>query len=276
MRAVEQPKRVVVVGGGPAGMETARVAASRGHKVILFERDARLGGQLNLACVPPGRADFAELPAWLTRQLQLLGVGVRLGVEANVDAILAERPDVVVVATGSRPVLHEIEGQDGRDSPRVGSVADALTGKLELGRRVILVDDDGHYKAAATSEWLVDQGCEVIHVTPRTSLGPEVPGPSIVGVNQRLRGKGVQIRICQDVRRFEGSTVVLADTYSGAEEAVPDVDAVVMATRNQAVDDLYHALEGGSVQEIYVVGDASAPRLAIEAMHEAHRIGRLI
>ena len=138
-------KRVVIVGGGPAGMEAARVAASKGHRVVLFERDPTLGGQVNLAAAIPGRAEMDGITRHLTAELARLPVEMRIGVEATPERVLAEQPDAVILATGSDPHLPDFaQGAN----PPVVAVADVLAGKAQVGRRVLLVDEDGHYKAA--------------------------------------------------------------------------------------------------------------------------------
>ena len=113
MRRATTVKNVVVVGGGVAGLEAARMAAVRGHRVVLFEKAAELGGQILLAARAPARAEYAGIVRFLVAQVEKLAVDVRLGVEATAASVLAERPEVVVVATGSHPFVPVVPGSDG-------------------------------------------------------------------------------------------------------------------------------------------------------------------
>src|SRR5262249_26146764 len=134
------PRRSVVVGGGPAGMEAARVAALRGHRVTLLERAPELGGRVLLAARLPERQSFLQVVRFLSGQLAKLAVEVRLGCEASADTVRAEAPDAVVVATGSRAVLPEGPAGDGG----LVHVEEVVAGRVRVGRRVLVVDADGH------------------------------------------------------------------------------------------------------------------------------------
>ena len=166
IRPAERPKRVVVVGGGAAGLEAARVAAIRGHRVTLFEADRVLGGQILAAAKAPKREDYAKIADWLGRQVEKAGVDVKLGVRATADAVLALKPDAVVVATGATARIPDLPGVD---LPHVTTTVEALLGRVTPGRRVVVVDEDGHYAAPTTADLLAGQGLpgdahlEVLH-----------------------------------------------------------------------------------------------------------------
>ena len=133
-------KKVVVIGGGPAGMEAARVAAERGHTVVLFEKARRLGGQVNLVMRTPDREIFEEIILFFERQLARLGVDVRLESEASEALVIAEAPDTVLVATGSTPFRPDVLGLE---QPHVLTARDVLHGNANIGRRVVVIDTLG-------------------------------------------------------------------------------------------------------------------------------------
>ena len=148
-------RKVVIAGGGPAGMEAARIAAERGHEVVLFERGARLGGQVNLVMRTPARDNFEEIILFFERQLAKLGVEVRLRTEAGADDILAERPDAVVVATGSSAFRPEVIGNDKR---HVLTAREVIRGNAAIGENVLVVDTLGRAEAPTVAELIADMG----------------------------------------------------------------------------------------------------------------------
>ncbi len=263
-------KRVVIAGGGPAGMEAARVAAQRGHEVILLEAEGRLGGQINLAVRAPGRQEMGGITSYLSRQLERLPVQVRLNTRATLDEVLALRPDAVIVATGSRPRPPALPGSR---NGQTFTAHDVLAGRMPPGGRVVLVDGDAHHKAASTAEHLADAGKEVIMVTRLANVALDVPMVNQPGLYERLYRKGVQVRPHSEVVRMEGHDLVLRNAYSLREEILPGIDAVVFVVPNQADDGLYRALTG-RVPELYPVGDCLAPRQALEAIREGHLAAR--
>ena len=264
-------RSVVVVGGGPAGMEAARVAALRGHTVTLFERSESLGGQLNTLVRAPNRQDFAKFVGWLTRQLNALSVRVNLGVEADGGRIQAEEPDAVVLATGSVPALPSLPGLD--DSPvTVLSADDVLHGRADDAGVVVLLDDDGHHKAASTAEYLAAGGAEVHLVTQADVVAWEITSVSRTPAIERLDALGVNRHPSHWFESIAGSTVHLG---SGLD--VPNVDAIVAVVPNRPRSTLADELTAsGKYADVLMVGDCLAPRRAIEAVREGHVAGRAV
>lgn len=272
LRRAAPAKRVLVVGGGPAGLEAARVAALRGHRVALWEQAWALGGQVAIAARARNRVEMGKLIGWLETQVKKLGVEVRLGVEATVQRVLAAEPDAVVLATGSTPVLPEIPGLGALP---LLDVTDALCNLAQVGKRVVVLDDDRHYKAAGIAECLADRGHEVVVVTRGGETGADVPTVSFVGLRCRLGEKRVRTLPFHDVARVEGRDVVVVDQFDGREEMLPAVDTLIFAGPNRAEVSLAQALEG-RVSQVHLAGDCVAPRRALEAMREGHAAGRAV
>ncbi|MEE9247408.1 MAG: FAD-dependent oxidoreductase, partial [Dehalococcoidia bacterium] len=183
-------KRVVVVGGGPAGMEAARVAAERGHRVVLLEKARRLGGQVNLVMKTPKRDTFEEIILFFERQLPKLGVDVRTSTLAGVEEVLALDPDAVIVATGSTPYKPDLPGAEGRN---VVSTWDVLLDGENLGDTVVVVDTQGRPEGPTVAEYIVDMGKKVEIVSGLQVIGREITPPVWHPLYERLLNKGVRM-----------------------------------------------------------------------------------
>ena len=262
-------KKVVVVGGGPAGMEAARVAAERGHQVVLFERSERLGGQVKLAMLPPMRESYEEIILFGEKQLPKLGVDVRLGVEADAATILAEKPEAVVVATGSTPYLPEIPGAEGSN---VLSVADVLNG-AETGERVVIIDTQGNPPGSLVADFLADQGKRVEIVTGLQWVGSGIHARAVWHhLYGRLLGKGVTMSPMTGVTRIgEDSVDVYHVVNPEITRTIESVDTVVISAGGQANDTLYQELKG-KIEGLHAVGDCAQPRDIEMATYEAHKV----
>ena len=179
------------------------------------------------------------------------------------------RPVLSAVALAAPLALHA----QTQTPPANEQVVDPKVDRREV--KLVLLDLDGHFKAAATSESLAERGCTVFHVTPRAALGGEIPAISLYGVNQRLRSRGVRVMVSSRVGRIAADGVRIDDAFSGASEMLADIAAVVVAAPYRAEASLASALQG-HVPEIHVIGDAAAPRRALEAMGEGHRAGAAV
>ena len=264
-------KRVMVVGGGPGGLEAAKVAAMRGHDVTLYEKENELGGQVNIIVMVPNRVEFGDLVRNLLHELSALKVKVKLGTEVTPDTVAAEKPDAVVLATGSVPAPCTIPLCDGAE---VVDVRQVLRGEVEVGKRVVLIDEVGFHDATSTAEFLADGGKEVEMVTPALYGGQDLgPTLDLEMWHRRARSKGIVITPNVVVREISGSTVTVFNHYSGQEWRIEGVDTVVRAAPAQADDALYFALKG-RVKELYRVGDCVAPRRVGQAILEGHLVGR--
>jgi mycofactocin system FadH/OYE family oxidoreductase 2 len=274
LRPAETPRKVVVVGAGPAGLEVARVATLRKHRVTLFEKADEVGGQNIIAGKAAGRQEITGVTRWLVGQLNKLDLDIRLGVEATAETVLAERPDVVVVATGSSPKTHPFGGEYG--PPQVVTTVQVLTGEAEPGEKVLLIDLDGHHQATGTAELLADRGKKVHMITAALFVGSALgPLQDLYLTRNRLSKKGVTFTPDIAVLEIQGTLVKGLNVYSNELIDFDGYDTVVLAAGNVADDGLYHELKG-KVDAIYRVGDCVAPRKTDMAIIEGHRIGRAI
>lgn len=288
MRPATTRKRVLVVGGGPAGLEAARRAAERGHAVTLVEAAQALGGMLAVMARIPGREEAGLYLEWLIREVSRLGVTLELGHTATATEIASANWDAVVVATGSRPshaglarLLPANLPVSGAHHPAVVAERVALVDPTTVrGERVLVVDEDAlSYPAAGVAERLAEAGKTVTIVTSAIAFGyPELVHTLDLGIVQRrLAERGVTVRaqtlvVGMDLDRRE---VRLLDLVTGKERDDGPWDAVVLATGSAAQDDLARALEG-VVPELYVIGDALAPRRLMAATAEGYRIGGML
>ncbi|MSP82371.1 MAG: FAD-binding protein [Alphaproteobacteria bacterium] len=263
-------KRVAIIGGGPAGLEAARVAALRGHRVTLYERSSQLGGHLRKTTAVPAMAELGKIIAWQEDQLRKLQVVVRRDSPVTPAEIGALDADAIVVATGSRPHTVVIPGAG--DLP-VLTPTDVFDGKAPPARTAVVWDESGLYGGIGAAEMLSSAGATVHLVTPSFMIGEDLDHVRRVPIYQRLTGAGCRFHPNARVARVEGRAVVLASAYDGPEERIEGVDLIVGWHGRRVDDDLATALDarGG---EVHWIGDALAPRKVDIAMAEGAMVGR--
>ena len=272
LKPCDVPKRIVVVGAGPAGLEVARVAALRKHNVIVFEKNDEVGGQNILAGKVPGRQEITGVTRWLISQVNKLDIDLRLGVDADEEMILQEKPDAVVVATGSVPKEKPFPGE--YSYPEVVNTQQILTGEVVPGDKVLLIDLDGHHQGTGTAEFLADLGKKVHVLVPSLFQGSALgPLQDLFLARQRLAKKGVTCTPDIAVLEIQGTLVKGLNVYSNEMIDFEGYDMVVLAAGNVADDRLYFALKG-KVKELYRIGDCVAPRKTDMAIGEGNRVGR--
>ena len=273
LQRVATPKRILVVGGGPAGLKAAVIAARRGHKVTLLEKEPQLGGQVVWAVRVTNRAEFGDIVRNLLHEIDQLDVDVRTGVTATEETVLAERPDAVVIATGSIPDRATIPGAEG---PGVADVTDILSGEVKPGKRVLVIDRLGFHEATSTAEYMAEQGCQVEVVTPALYVGQDL-GVTLDLENwyRQARRLGVKCTPNHSVLSIQDGVVTALHNYSGQLVNFPQVDTIVLAIHRKAECGLYESLKG-RVPDLHRIGDCVAPRRAHAAIIEGEKAGRAV
>lgn len=267
------PKRVLVVGGGPGGLEAARVAALRGHKVTLMEKEATLGGNLRIASLPPGKEGYQKyFGDWLERQCEKAGVRIELNKEVTAGVVEELKPDVVIIATGATPLIPAIRGIDNRKN--VVTAADVLTGKASVGKKVVVagggevgietadfITSNGMAESVTIVEMLAEIGSDMTATNRTYMLTSILPRSDVkMFTNMHIAEITDEGIVADDKEwkqhKFEGDTIVLALGY----------------TANTA---LYEALKD-KVPELYRIGDCAKPRNIADAVREGAYVARQI
>lgn len=286
IKPAEKSKDVMIIGGGPAGMEAARVAALRGHKVTLYEKDGELGGQLNIASVPPGKTNINWFKDWLVNQIRKLEVEVKLGSTVTAEVVEKAKPDVVIIATGALPIVPEVTGIE---SEKVVQARDVLSGKVAVeGKRVVVIG--GGMVGCETAFFLADKGKEVTIAEMLSDIAIDVePLARTVMLEQMRAGRGEEV-VFPAIREFlpAYNVNVRTDVYlteivkEGAvvtdkrgSRVIIEADKVVLALGAKSVNELEDKLRD-KVHELYIVGDSCEPRQIADAIYEGFRVARII
>ena len=283
LKKVAEPKKVLVIGAGPAGLEYARVSAARGHDVLVLEDKAEVGGHVRVQSLLPSRAEYGTIATWLAAQARKNGAEIRTGspvTAENLDAMLeAERPDHVVVATGSRVCRDGFQGWTAAPLPgwETGNCAgwdEVAEGKVSPAGEVVVLDDLQDVVAPLTAVGLAEKGASVKLITRWPMVGMEtILDVYLDWILPKLYRAGVEMLCDTFVRRIDGRTVSVYNVHHDESTAELTADWIVMATGRQSENGLYSLLaERGMSAE--TIGDATAPRGTYEAVYEGHRQGR--
>ena len=274
----ETPRSVLVVGGGPAGLEAARVSAERGHGVTVLEREPQLGGQFRLAGRQPSRGQILDLLTWFEHRLSVLGVDVRLGQSASADDVEWFGADDVIVATGSRPpvtgfqrALPMVERMPGADRPDAVSIQAVLAETVDVGPRVVVVDDVGDWRGLGTALYLAERGHDVTIVTSAAVVGGGLYHSAADGpLRRRFSSAGGTMRPGTVVLSWDGEGATVRSVTSDADERLP-ADTLVIAETAVAETGLADELRRRGVA-FEAIGDCVAPRRASLAIYEGREL----
>ena len=257
-------KTVFIAGGGPAGMEAAMVAARRGHEVHLFEKGDRLGGQYRLAAIPPAKGEVAAFITWLRKQLDDTGVSIHLGTELTEEIVSRERPDTVVIATGSTPAPLDLPGMGGRTL----TAHDVLEGEVPAGRSVAIIG--GGMIGSETANHLAHHGKRVTIVEMLPAVAQDEQEHVRRFLLKQLAERGVTIYVNAPVTEVSEDGLVIE--RGGKRETIGPFDTLVTAVGLRPRTDLQSKIEG-KVDQLLTIGDAAEVRTALEAVAEGYQAG---
>lgn len=291
VKPAEKAKKVLIIGGGPAGMKAAVTLAERGHQTILYEQSDSLGGQLKPAAVPVGKSDFREIINHLSHRISELGMRLELGQRATPGLVQQEKPDVVIVATGSHPIIPNIQGID---KPLVITAQEALAGDKSIGENVVIIG--GGSVGCETAIYLASRGA----IDPSTALFFVEYGIHDAQTALSLARKGRKVTVLEEKDKFGSGTGITmrwvirknlkdlgVNVLTGirvkaiaedgviyekdGQETAIKADSVIIAAGTHAETSLFDQIreQCQEVSELYLIGDAKEARKAMDAIREA-------
>lgn len=283
IKPAANPRKVLVVGGGVAGMEAARVALLAGHQVTLVEATSNLGGLLNYARHMPKLHAIGDIAIWLEHEIYRLGAQVRLSTYMDASDVLAEHPDVVIVATGSQPPDAGELVQTANPAARIGIATDAhvinsldlaMDGTLARGKTGLVLDDIGHYEAIGCCEALINRGMDVSYVTRHLMFAPamEATGRTQAALRRLHQAGNFQIMTQSELVSIDVGEARVKPIFGTQARAVA-ADTVVLVGYRQSQNEIWLELRG-QVDQLHLVGDALSTRDIQPAIREGHLAAR--
>ena len=261
VKPASQQKKVMVIGAGPAGLEAARVSALRGHEVFLYEKEKKLGGQLNLACIPPGKTDYTKLMKYYEYQMNKLKVNVVFQ-EADVEEIKRVKPDVIVFSTGGKPnIIKHLNV----NNEKVRGAWDVLTGKATVGDKIVVVG--GGQVGCETAEFLLDQNKKITVLEMTDTVAADMSNRARKLLLRKLIASGVDIIKNALVKEISENELLYESV--GLSQKIAGFDHVVLALGTAPERTLLELAKDITIP-FYTIGDCVSPRRAIEAIREGY------
>jgi 2,4-dienoyl-CoA reductase (NADPH2) len=296
-KKINNPKKVLIIGSGPAGLEAARVAKILGHDVTILEKKNKIGGQANVSYAPPGRHDIKEIVTYYKAQIDHLNIDLQLGVEATEELINEYHPDAVIFATGVKYSIPEIPGIDGSLGSTIYAAEDVLFGKYPVGKNIVVVG--GSATGMETAIWAAELGALDSEVARFIALYELIPKDEIfnrwlkgnrnvtliemlpklgLNVGRTTRGflighimkLGINIITNANITKFEGKTVEF--NHAGESKSLDNIDTFILATGVKPNTKLHDKIKASNpFYKIYKIGDCKKARTMMEAIHEVFK-----
>jgi NADPH-dependent 2,4-dienoyl-CoA reductase/sulfur reductase-like enzyme len=266
IRPADNKKKVLIIGGGPAGMEASLVATSRGHQITLFEREKELGGALRFAAGPPFKTDMKRYLDWMIRKIQQASVEVELSTEVTVDSIKAARPDVLIVAVGAKPIIPALPGIERTHVVWAGDVG---LERVKVGETIVVAG--AGLTGCEAALHLTQQGkkVKIIDTISESEIAKDAATVSRMVLLALLREQGAEFKTEVKLEEITDKDVVVVDKQQNRLE-IP-ADTVVLSLGFTARSETVKALQG-LAREVYVIGDCSTPGNLMAAIHDAFNV----